>query len=33
MDINKYIDLLIDGKILSERQCKMLCEKVLNFFN
>lgn len=29
MDINNYLDLILDGKILNERQCKILCEKLL----
>ena len=33
MEISKYIEILLEGKILNERQCKILCEKVLINYN
>lgn len=31
MDVNSYIEILLNGGILDERQCRILCEKVITY--
>jgi len=33
MDIQAWIQILINGGLLDERQCRQLCEKVYFFVN
>jgi len=33
MDVRAYIEILLSGSILDEKQCRLLCEKVTFFLN